>query len=101
MTTDLTESNTNPGPDLLHHAAPDHDPIVLRISEDHLWNGARWVEVDRTALGESRYNDRYLDYLRKQLNYGVYTLADLDPSEQEQLGLDPNKNLDLRATDLN
>ena len=69
--------------------APNRGDTYLRV--DYLpaklfkYNGAKWIEVDKSSTDSYAYNKEYIKYLIDKINSGEYSIDDLSDSEQEQI----------------
>ena len=70
-------------------SAPNRGDTYLRV--DYLpaklfkYNGAKWIEVDKSSTDSYAYNKEYIKYLIDKINSGEYSIDDLSDSEQEQI----------------
>ena len=49
------------------------------------YNGAKWIEVDKTLTDSYAYNTAYIDYLMDKIMTGEYDPELLTPAEQQQI----------------
>ena len=49
------------------------------------YNGASWIEIDKTIADRYIHNDAYIDYLIEQLDNGQYDPELLTPAEADQI----------------
>ena len=70
-------------------STPNRGDTYLRV--DYLpaklfkYNGAKWIEVDKSSTDSYAYNKEYIKYLIDKINSGEYSIDDLSDSEQEQI----------------
>jgi hypothetical protein len=60
----------------------DQLPTVL-----YKYNGAKWIEVDKSMTDSYAYDDAYIDHLINKIASGEYDLDLLSDMEREQIAL--------------
>lgn len=70
-------------------AKPTKGDLYLRTdylpSKQFKWNGAKWIEVDKSITDALAYNEQYIQHLVDKLSTGEYDLDDLTDTEQSQV----------------
>jgi hypothetical protein len=68
---------------------PTKGDLFLRTdylpSKQFKWNGAKWIEVDKSITDALAYNEQYIQHLVDKLSTGEYELDDLTDTEQSQV----------------
>jgi hypothetical protein len=68
---------------------PTKGDLYLRTdylpSKQFKWNGAKWIEVDKSITDALAYNEQYIQHLVEKLSSGEYELDDLTDTEQSQV----------------
>jgi hypothetical protein len=69
--------------------SPEKGEMYLRVdrlpSKLYKYNGASWIEVDKSLTDSYLYNDEYLKHLVNQIEQGQLDIDDLTDSERGQI----------------
>lgn len=68
---------------------PRKGDMFLRVdylpNKLYKWNGAKWLEIDKSSTDSYTYNEEYIKHLIAQLESGAYDQEDLNDAERDQI----------------